>query len=78
MADFVLRSTAPSEIFWRKKKMGEWQEYSQIAYGKLYSADFGLVSSPHVEYCQQAWRSYHGKNMLAKYRGEQLNLFQDW
>ena len=37
------------------------------------------IVRPHLEYCIQAWNPYLRNNidMLEKYRGEQLNSFQD-
>ena len=40
---------------------------------------YKAIVRPHVEYCIQAWSPYirKDKDMLEKYRGEQLNSFQD-
>ena len=37
------------------------------------------IVRPHLKYCIQAWNSHLRKDidMLEKYRGEQLNSFQD-
>ena len=40
---------------------------------------YKAIVIPHLEYCIQAWSPYLRKyiDMLKKYRGEQLNSFQD-
>ena len=41
---------------------------------------FKAIVRPHLEYCIQAWSPYLRKDidmLLKKYRGEQLNSFQD-
>ena len=51
---------------------------SNIIYSLIVTL-YKVIVRPHLEYCIQAWRPYLGKNidMLGKYRGEQLNAFQD-
>ena len=40
---------------------------------------YKAIGRPHLEYCIQAWSPYLRKyiDMLEKYRGEQLNSFQN-
>ena len=52
-----------------------YKDKSLIIY--LYKAIF----RPHLDYCIQAWSPYIRKDidmLEKKYRGEQLNSFQDW
>ena len=57
-----------NQVLWMIRRNITYKENSLIV--PLYKA----IVRPHLEYCIQAWSPYLRK----KYRGEQLNSFQDW